>query len=194
MTNGRDRELLSRLASGDQSAMKTIFQTYFSHIYHTTYRFVKNRQVGEDLAQEVFMKLWRKRAQIEIRQTIKGYLTTMAYHEAMGYLRKQKPIINVQELGSERVGEDGWEMVKGRELKKKIELVIEQLPPRCRGIFILSRFEGKTYREIAEIMDISTKTVENQMSKALQVLREALREYIHFWPFAHFLLDIWIGG
>ena len=178
MTALSDQELMKRLANGDQDAMQTIFLAYFSHIYQTTFRFVKHKEISEDLAQEVFLKLWKKRNKITIQKTIKGYLTIMAYHEAMGHLRKQAPqtaeIDKVMHLSKE----DGWEAVNKNELEDKIKEAINRLAPRCKGIFILSRFEGKTYREIGEIMEISVKTVENQMGKALQILRKELSEYI----------------
>lgn len=173
---------MTRLAKGDQGAMQSIFQSYFSHIYQTTFRFIKQKEVSEDLSQEVFLKLWRKRASITINQTLKGYLTTMAYHEAMGYLRKHSPKITDLDQVQSMSSEDGWDTIKKGELQHKINHSIDKLPPRCKSVFILSRFEAKTYREIAEIMEISVKTVENQMSKALFILRKELSEYIQCWP------------
>ncbi len=181
MADHSDRDLMNRLAQGDQAAMQTIFTSYFTHIYQTTFRFIKQKEVSEDLSQEVFLKLWRKRNTITINQTLKGYLTRMAYHEAMGYLRKQTPRITELEDIDRVATEDGWETVKKEELEQKIKRSVDQLAPRCKSVFILSRFEGKSYREIAEIMDISVKTVENQMGKALQILRKELSEYIQIW-------------
>ena len=181
MTGLTDRELMQRLAQGDQSAMQNIFRAYFRHIYLTTFRFVKQKEISEDLSQEVFLKLWKKRKTIRINQTIKGYLTTMAYHEAMGYLRKQSHHTTDLTLASNRGGDDGWEAVKKNDLEEKIKRTVNGLAPRCKSVFVLSRFEGKSYREIAEIMGISVKTVENQMSKALQILRSELSEYMTLW-------------
>ena len=178
MTGRTDQDLMNRLAQGDQGAMQTIFQSHFAHIYQTTYKFIKQKEISEDLSQEVFMKLWRKRSSITITQTLKGYLTTMAYHEAMGYLRKQAPKTADLDTVSHLSEEDGWENVKKSELERKIHQAINGLAPRCKSVFILSRYEGKTYREIAALMEISVKTVENQMGKALQILRKELQEYI----------------
>ena len=121
---------MTRLANGDRDAMQSIFQSYFSHIYQTTYRFTKQKEISEDLSQEVFLKLWRKRKTIVINQTLKGYLTTMAYHEAMGYLRKQTPMTT--ELAPRTMGaaEDGWETIKKSELEQRINHSIDQLPPQ----------------------------------------------------------------
>jgi RNA polymerase sigma-70 factor (ECF subfamily) len=102
----------------------------------------------------------------------------MAYHEAMGYLRKPRPNTTALDTVHHLSREDGWDNVKGAELEERIKNCIVGLTPRCKSVFILSRFEGKSYREIAEIMGISIKTVENQMSKALQILRKELQEYI----------------
>ncbi len=170
--------LYQRLSRGDQAAMKDIFTNHFDEVYRAIYRFVRQREVSEDLAQEVFLKLWRKRGAIQIKQTFKGYLMTMAYHEAMAYLRKSSPIHSTEDLSQHAGGYDGHDDVVKLELEEKIGSSVDGLPPRCRSIFLLSRFEGKSYREIGQIMDISVKTVENQMAKALKTLRVDLQEYL----------------
>ena len=171
--------LYQRLSDGDQKAMKEIFTLYFDDVYRSIFRFVQQREISEDLAQEVFIRLWRKRETIDIKQTLKGYIITMAYHEAMGYLRKSSPVHSTEDLSQHAGGYDGYEDVAKLELEEKIVRAVDGLPPRCKSIFVLSRYEGKSYKEIGQIMEISVKTVENQMSKALRTLRVDLHEYLN---------------
>ena len=109
----------------------------------------------------------------------------MAYHEAMGYLRKSSPVFSAADLSQHAGGYDGHEDVAKLELEEKIVHAVDGLPPRCKSIFVLSRYEGKSYKEIGQIMDISVKTVENQMSKALKTLRVDLHEYLN-------IITIWL--
>ena len=172
-------------------AMKEIFILYYEDVYRSIFRFVKQREVSEDLAQEVFLKLWRKREDIQIKQTLKGYIITMAYHEAMGHLRKSSPVQTTEDLSHHAGGYDGHQDVVKLELEEKIVQAVDGLPPRCKSIFVLSRYEGKSYREIGKIMDISVKTVENQMSKALKTLRVDLHEYLNILIMCLIISVLW---
>lgn len=179
MNDPKYSHLLDQLAQDDELAMKSIFQEFYQGVYLTINRFVKQREISQDLAQEVFVKLWRKRHDLLIRDSLKGYLSMMSYHETMAYLRKPRPI-QVEPVLVEHVlpSTDGNHEVAKLELQEQIDRVVKKLPPRCKTAFILSRFEGKSYKEIAAIMEISTKTVEHQMSKALKTLRVELSEYL----------------
>lgn len=172
--------LFSRLAAGDQLAMKEIFHRCFHLVYKKIFLVVRQKELSEDLAQEVFLKIWKKREHLHIESNFEGYLATMAYHEALGYLRKKTPELQAVETESlDRVlKSDGHLEIEGMELQERVDKAISDLPPRCRGIFMLSRYEGKSYREIGEIMDISVKTVENQMGKALSTLRHSLHDLL----------------
>lgn len=172
--------LIKQLANGDQKAMRDIFQRFFPLVYQKIYRVIRQKELSEDLAQEVFLKLWRKRQDVMISQSLEGYLATMAYHEALGHLRRKVPERQLvqTELIAEEVASDGHLEIEGQDLQERIDGVINTLPPRCRSVFVLSRFEGKSYKEISELMDISVKTVENQMIKALSTLRSSLKDLL----------------
>jgi len=188
MEDPRINDLLNRLAAGDELAMKTIFHTFYSDVFQKIYRVLRQKEVSEDLTQEVFVKIWKKREDLNISQTLKGYLSTMAYHEAIGHLRKssREPVI-VEHTDLELTGDHHLEL-ETRETQLRIERAIALLPPKCKGVFLLSRYESKSYREIGEHLDISVKTVENQMSKALKILRTALRDIVHMLLFLHWIL------
>ena len=180
MSDLNNHSLLDLLHKGDKGAMKQIFEVHYRSVFLCIYRFVKQRETAEDLTQEVFLKLWRKKEQLQITGSLAAYISTMAYHEAMGYLRKTSTLItDIDDNAAVVVGSDGNDEVRKQDLQQQINVAVDQLPPRCKSVFILSRFEGKSYKEIADIMDISTKTVEHQLSKALKSLRIHLKDYMH---------------
>ena len=151
------------------------------------HRFIRDRATVEDLAQNVLIRFWEKRHQINITSSLKAYLHRMAVNEALGYIRKHKKVIEEEFTATTPIGstDSVEDEFLHTELEGKITTAINSLPPKCRAIFQLSRFEDLTYKEIAKKLGISVKTVENQMGKALRVLREKMKDYLHI------LLFIW---
>lgn len=168
------------MAADDPSAMQEVFHQNYSQVYQNIFRVVRQSELSKDLAQEVFIKMWNKRSSLQIRHTLRGYLSTMAYHEAIGYMRKKKNQLEVEieEIPVQGDPYDGQYLAEESELKERIGRVLDSLPERCRAVFVLSRYEGKSYREISEILEISEKTVENQISKALSIFRNNLRDLL----------------
>jgi len=175
-------DILTRLKSDDKAALKDLFQEYYPYVCSSIFKIIKERNTVEDLAQEVFLRFWQKRHQITISSSVQAYLRRMAINEALGYLRKKKMFeeeINHETMGGESPGVES-EYLHG-ELEDHIRVAVDKLPPKCRTVFKLSRFEELSYKEIAAQMDISIKTVENQMGKALKFLRKELKNYLHFF-------------
>ena len=173
-------DILDRLKSDDKAALKDLFQEFYPYVCSAIFKIVKERNTVEDLAQEVFLRFWQKRHQINISSSVQAYLRRMAINEALGYLRKQKIFeeeINNETMGGTSQGVEN-QYLHG-ELEDHIRLAVDKLPPKCRTVFKLSRFEELSYKEIAAQMDISVKTVENQMGKALKFLRKELQQYLH---------------
>ena len=180
MENTRHQDWLARLRAGDQRALQAIFDQQYEPVCRTIFRFVQDPGLSEDLAQEVFVRFWDKREQIQVDSNLAAYLRRMASNEALAYLRK-KSRFKADELpihlpGKQAASAD--ESLATAELSDRIQLAIASLPPRCRAIFQLSRFEDQTYQQIATNLDISPKTVENQMGKALKILRQKLGDYL----------------
>ena len=153
---------------------------YYVPVCKAIQRFVRDKSTVEDIAQDVFIKLWEKRQKLNITSSLGAYLRRMAINEAISFLRRNKHFetedtIDLAYGGSPYTGED--QMLQA-ELEQNITNAINSLPPKCRAVFQLSRYEGLSYKEIATKMDISVKTVENQMGKALRVLRERLKGYL----------------
>ncbi|MEM1217152.1 MAG: RNA polymerase sigma-70 factor [Bacteroidota bacterium] len=180
MENLLHQDWLTRIRSGDQRALQAVFDQQYEAVCRAIFRFVQDPGLSEDLAQEVFVRFWDKRNNIQIDSNLSAYLRRMAVNEALGYLRKKSRFV-ADELplhlpGKQAASAD--EALANQELSQRIQHAVASLPPRCRAVFQLSRFEDKTYQQIATHLDISPKTVENQMGKALRILREKLGDYL----------------
>lgn len=180
MENVRHQDWLIQIRQGNRMALQAIFDQQYENVCKAIFRLVQDPGLTEDLAQEVFVRFWEKRENINVDSNLGAYLRRMAINEALGYMRKKSRYI-ADELplhlpGHQAAAAD--EAIEATELSQRISLAIGSLPPRCQTIFQLSRFEELTYREIAEKLDISIKTVENQMGKALKIMREKLSDYI----------------
>ncbi len=177
-------EILALLKADDPATVKQLFYEFYPFLCNTIYRILKDKAIAEDLAQDTFFKFWDKRQSIDIQLSLKAYLRRMAVNEALYYIRKNKKFQKDRDIELIDLGvatETVEEQLLQRELESKIALAIHSLPPRCQEIFRLSRFEALSYKEIAAKLDISIKTVENQMGKALKILRGALKNYMHFF-------------
>lgn len=174
-----DHQLWERLCADDQTALRALFDHHYPTVYHSILRIIAEENTTEDLAQEVFVRLWEKRHQLQISGSLGGYLRRMAINEALGYLRKHKKYTTTEVQEQHRPStSSGEEVYLNGELADQIHVAIDALPPRCKAVFVLSRFEEMSYKEIGEQLNISPKTVENQISKALKLLRAALKGYL----------------
>lgn len=180
MSVGNSEDILFRLQAGDKSALKALFDHHYQMVCSTIHRFIRDHSLTEDLAQEVFVRFWEKREQINITSSLDAYLRRMAVNEALGYLRRHKNRFTEEMTPNISGGmeEDVEQQFLQTELEVRIKDAINELPPRCQTIFKLSRFEDMTYQQIADEMEISIKTVENQMGKALKYLRQRLHGYL----------------
>lgn len=133
---------------------------------------------GEEVVQLVFTQLWEKRAVLSITGSVKSYLFTAIRNTAISQWRKQQ-VRTGKETDFGQMQSPSAEMaLQARELERKLHMALEKLPERCREVFVLSRQQNLKYAEIASVMDISVKTVENQMGKALKILHGELKEYL----------------
>lgn len=183
MPPGDLEHIVSRLRSDDKSILHELFQENYLPVCKTIHRFIRDKNLVEDLAQEVFLRFWEKRAQLQITSSVPAYLHRMAVNEALGYLRRNKRFDDDGLEGNipDGIDNSAEEQYLHTELEESVVQAINDLPPRCRAVFQLSRYEELTYQEIADKLDISIKTVENQMGKALKILRERLRSYLNLF-------------
>ncbi len=161
-----------------QDLSKFFNQHYRTAVIHAT-RIVKEQSIGEDLVQDCFIKFWEKRKEIDT-PSLKNYFFKMVKNKSLDYLRVKRPI-TTEPAESDFHSEDHSKM-EYEELSESINNIIDSLPERCRQVFVLSRFEEMTYKEIAKTLEISTKTVEHQVSKALRILGAGVKRFsLLFW-------------
>ncbi len=175
-----DEELLALLLTDGESAIDLIFRKYYSFLCKSVYRIIPDTQITEDLAQDVFYGLWKKRDQLKITTSLKAYLKRAALNKALNYIRDQKIDFRNAPAKEELVSKQDSivQELAADNLQQEIDAAIDNLPERCRLVFVLSRFEELSYRQISEQLGISMKTVENQISKALKSLRVALADHL----------------
>jgi len=163
----------------DEDAFRELFFDFFSPLCVFAHRYVDVWEVCEDIVQETFLKIWKNRKQIEIKTSFRNFLLTNVRNSCIDYLRKrnlekqwkEKEIQN----GLKEVSDDLYSLV---ELEKMLADALSKLPENLRQVFEMNRFDGKTYREIAEEKELSVKTVEARMTKALKILRVELMDYL----------------
>ncbi|MCD6013649.1 MAG: polymerase sigma-70 factor [Flavipsychrobacter sp.] len=170
----------SRNISADPAGFENVFKTHFKNLHAYACTIIRNEADAEEIVQNVFYKLWEKKEQINIEQSIAGYLYRSVYNECLNYLKHAKVKENYRgaQIAATKDIDNASDSLIIKELRVKIENAIRELPEQCRAIFQMSRFEGLRYREIAGKLGISEKTVENQMGKALKTLRMKLLEYL----------------
>ncbi|MCB0733713.1 MAG: RNA polymerase sigma-70 factor [Bacteroidetes bacterium] len=172
-------DIVHQLLQRDERAFELVFRTYYAELCRFANKYLKSESESEELVQDLFCKLWQKLETISIQSSLKSYLYTAVRNAAFNHLKHR--LVQQQHELHVRHQADYFETtahLEVSELSQQIQQAIDRLPDRCKEVFQLSRNEGLKYREIAEHMDISVKTVEAQMGKALSVLREELGPYL----------------
>ena len=173
-------ELVRLLTEDAEKALKVMYDQYYSYLCYSVYNVFPDRQVAEDIVQEVFFEIWKKRDSINISTSLRSYLKRAAINKTLNHIRDRKLVMDDEEQAIQMVDTKApiHKDLEAEELQERIDMAIAALPDKCRIIFGMSRFEELSYKEIASKLDISVKTVENQISKALKLMREALGGYI----------------
>ena len=174
-------QLIITLKSGDITAFEMLFRTYYQPLCNYAYTFVQDRDEAEEIVQSTFLNVWEKRDNLSIHTGVKPYLYAMVRNASLNVLKHEKikqQHVTMELAVAERSVESVTRTVIASELETKIYKAMDKLPEQCRLVFKLSRFEELKYSEIAEQLDISIKTVENQMGKALKIMRDQLKDYL----------------
>lgn len=173
-------KILSGLADDDQLALEELFNYYYPRLYNFSRVFLKQDNGIDDLLQEVFLKIWQNRRNITNSYTFNSYIFTITKNLLLNELRSR---LNDQRMRDQiykaSVAKEYllFQNTEYDELREKVESLINELPPKQRDIFRLSRYEGLSHKEIAEKLNITTKTVEYHISRAISFLKEKLETF-----------------
>jgi RNA polymerase sigma-70 factor, ECF subfamily len=169
-------ELISAIKKGDEAAFKSFFAMFYGDIYRFLYKYLSNSFDAEDLCQETFVRFWQQRDSIDTSSYPRAYLYKIAKNLAFNFSTRKPPSVSYDhDLHIVTYsGNDPRQEYENKDLVEECKRLINQLPERCKMTFILSRYEGLDYSEIAESMNVSLQTVKNQMSKAINYLKEKL--------------------
>jgi len=174
-----DISLFKKIQTGNKESFDILFKKYYTPLCRYAVQFVKDNSIAEELVQDVFIYLWNQREEINISKSIINYLYASTRYRAYTHFRKETNRKENEKIFSERIENDesaGNDENDFYEIAILINKAIEELPDKCREIFVLSREKNLTYKQISEELNISVKTVENQMGIAFKKLRSSLSE------------------
>jgi RNA polymerase sigma-70 factor (family 1) len=169
--------LLASLANGDENAFAEIYKLHWQSLFVSAYNVTRDKGACNDILQDIFLQLWLRREKIAITGSLEAYLHTAVRYQVFKYIRKSTRVSHLFEQLDQRLSEtpaDGQVIFK--ELNEQVTNAVESLPSQCMLIYKLSREQQLSNREIAEQLNISIKTVENQMTIALRRLRVSLND------------------
>ena len=165
-------KLRQELAAGDEAALKRLYDLFSERLLHFAFAIVHRRELAEEIVADVFIQTWKKRERIAVVENLLWYLYITAKNISLNYLRKEQKQkfveIDVASLPLCTIEPQAVQYLITKDFLKSITKAINELPPKCRLIFKLVKDDGLTYKEVAELLNISIKTVESQMGIALK--------------------------
>jgi len=175
-----DSELIEKIKQNDQKAFQVLFERYYERLCRFANTYSHDVDGAEEIIQGVFINIWNKRGSIKIHSSVKSYLYAAGKNHSLNYLRSRSRLteLNVKTELLQTVPAQAELQMEYSDLKKMIQTAVQKLPKRCREIFVLRKEEELSYKEIAERLQISRKTVENQLSIALKRIKEHINPYM----------------
>ena len=171
-----------RIMMGDEQAFELLYRRYYARLCAFANKFLFDPQSSEEVVQDIFLKLWENRKTLQDGSSGKSFLFQAVHNKSLNLLAHQKVAVKYSEMikavYSHPEEFDVHESLIAKELQKKILIVVNDLPPECRRIFMMSRSQGKKQLEIASELNISVKTVETQINRALKRLKIELSDYL----------------
>lgn len=172
-----DKKVIERFKKGDARAFDAIYHHYSKKMFHFALGLLKDKDISKDLVQEVFINLWEKRGQVDLHLNFDNYIFTIVYNSIRKYFRRKsmetKAIDHLLKSSPENIESVDVTLIYN-ELLDLANRTIQQLPPKRQIVYKLSRQEGMKIKEIAAKLNISTRTAENHLAKALKYLKEEL--------------------
>lgn len=184
------KKLTESIKTLNKATFEEAFRSYFTPLCSFAQKYIHDIDEAKDIVHNVFINLWNKREEIDLNTSLKSYLFQGVHNRSLNYIRDHKKIVQFDTLQSEgEIGNyiESKDHLESEEAEGRINRALDDLPDKCKEIFLMNRFDGLKYREVAEKLDISIKTVETQMSRALKTLRERLSDMISVLIF--FLLN-----
>ena len=176
-----DHFLMEAIKNGNKEVFGQIYDQFAQELLLFINRFVKNKQVSEDILQEILTSLWNRRETINIEGSLRNYLFASAKYAVLSYIRSEKVRQKYADHFHLFLAQHTWnqtsELADLNDLHSIISLTMENLAPKCKQAFYLSRFQHKSIQEISQEMGISTRTVENYITTAIKTIKQALQHY-----------------
>jgi len=176
------KKIFPELKQGKDAAFKHIYDLYWPGLYKFAYNIIRDKATSEEIVQEVFLSLWNARQNLQITHSLQAYLFSAIKFQTLNYMRAAKVRTHYADsfavFKHVKFDNSNEENINYTDLKKHIEIEIAKLPTKCQEIFRMSRSEHKSIQNISDLLNISHKTVENQLSKALKHLRSSLGEFL----------------
>ena len=173
-----DQSLLERIKDDDKTAFKLLFNKYYREMVGTAVNMLKDESQAKDAVQDVLYQIWKSRAKLEVTTSLKNYLKRSVINRCLNQIRSQKDLVSEDKLIDQPTSNlSALDELAYEDLNDALQAALDQLPERCRLIFVMKRLEGMSHQEISAELGISPKTIENQITKALKALKEALQGF-----------------
>lgn len=177
----RENGWVREIWEGKKEGFEALYRFYYPRLCQFVFRYVKSKATAEDVVHNVFHKVWKNRAGLKANGKLRAYLYTAVRNESFKHLNKRKKdafaeFDDLTFLKSREINPE--DKMDAKEFQQAVQVAISKLPERRRSIFLMSREDKLTYREIAEVLDLSIKTVETQISRSLKHLRKELAHFI----------------
>ena len=176
-TNIFEQILLDKLAGGDTSAFTSIFEVYYKDLVMFAFTFTKNSDDAEEAVQEIFVRLWEKRSELKLHGSLKSYLLKSVQNKCLDELRRRKIRENYASNTDYQLlyTNETEDYIFYTDLQNQLDDLLAQMPDSLSQTFRMNRFDGLKYHEIAQQLNVSVRTVESRISKALRILHQALK-------------------
>lgn len=178
-----DELLFKKISKGDEEAFEELFNKYYEPLVRFVWGYVKSEAIAEEIVQELFLKVWRISTSLKIQTSIKSYLYSAGRNMSLNYVKhqdteqeweKERKALYENQQKEPKLDDD----IHYKMLLTEVEEAIQELPERRRLIFVLSRHQDMTYKEIADFLDISENTVDTQIRRVLAILRERFSDLL----------------
>lgn len=170
--NCQEKNLLDRITKGDADAFKSLFYLHGSRLCLWANKITGNKEAAEDIVQDFFIKYWENRESLFFSPSFLSYAYRSVYNASLNYLRDNEKFVYGYEITLSGMSEEDADSEEAKELQRLLLKAIDELPEKCRKIFVMATLEKKKYTEVASKFGISVNTVKVQVSKAYRIIRQ----------------------